>query len=422
MKKFFRSELTCIVAIVGFVVACFLYAFARYELLGDPVRVASFGTNYAPLVLIAGKVTPLPSTDGIVVSAGQVQVGPTAIAADQQVLVTDGAPTLTGQVWFQTDDAGHVGTGGNNEEINVVIRNNTAFDTTANAGHASGIDVIADATIGVPGNALTNTAIAANASCPGGGSCTAFDYNSQFGIMRHDGPINFDSSPDVQLGVFVENFSVVPQAPLATTPQVDIGKAFSTDGYNLHTINTATGVANGGLFVQLDPTPDSGIRGGLTVDRNASATANNAGIIIAGGSGDPWIDSNANEWSMYSEIGPIKFGTDQSFTSADVYLSVNGHWVQDVSRGPPSVDGVCSAAGTTIVGNDNGFQVTTGGASTSCTFTFAKTWTLLPLCSITPVGQPVVPTCTPTATTVVCPTMLGSQVYTFSCQGRPGAT
>lgn len=371
------------------------------------------------------RTTNLDVDENVVIGAqgsGQIQFGPVSPAADQKMLITQDSPDDTAQLWVQSDDTNHVGALGNNEQINVVLRNDTTFDTSANAAHASGIDVIVDSTIATGSNPLENIAIAANASCPGG-NCQAFSWRSQFGTMQNDGPVNFASSPDVQLGQHVQQFAVVPATPTTSTPQLDVGRAFSVDGYNIHTVNTATGVANGGLFIQLDPTVTSGIRGGLTVDRSASVGANNAGIIIAGGSGDPWISSLANEWSMYSEIGPIVFGTDQSFTNSDMRLSVKGHWIEDISHGSPTLDAGCTAGGSSsIVGNDNAFKLITGASSTTCTLTFRNTWTLPPICLVTTEGGVALPTYTISPTALTFTTNLSAKTYNTYCVGQPSST
>lgn len=92
--------------------------------------------------------------------SGQVQIGPTVPSSSQDILITLAHATDTAQAWIQSDDINHVGSLGNNEMIQLVLRNNTTFNTTANAGHASAIDIVVDGTIASGSNSLENIGIA----------------------------------------------------------------------------------------------------------------------------------------------------------------------------------------------------------------------------------------------------------------------
>lgn len=399
-------------------------AIAVHLAYDDRLELAAINTG--PLVLRGGKATPIPSGDGLVWN-GQTQVGGLVPTASQGMVLSRVASTDTEMFGTYSSDTNHVGSGSDNEEIHWVARNSTQFNTSSFAGHATIMDAIVSCGQSTGSGGVTCTTLAPNATCATGG-CTAYAYNSQFGILRHDGEADLggpSGASVVQLGNTVKRFTVLDADPTNITPQLDVGVIASVDGFNMHLKNTATGVSFGGILQELDTTVTSGVRGGFILQRGAggSAGGNNGGVALAGGAGYPFAASAANELNLYAEQGPIVFGADATgFTSA-TRLTANNHWVQDASVGAPTLDAGCTAGGgSAIVGNDNRFELTTGAASIACTVSFKKTWGTKPICVVTTEGGIALPTYTVSATQVVITVNLNAGVYNVDCQGQPGST
>ena len=326
------------------------------------VLMRSNGTN-----AIASGVTD----DGTIVAMQrQLQIGPTVPSSSQPVLVTRAAATDTVQFWIQSDDTSHVGSLGNNEMIQLVLRNNTTFNTTANAGNASGIDVIVSATRASGANPLTCTAIAANASNVSG---SAFSWNSQFGTMRNDGPVTFNASPSVDIGVNVQNFAVPGTTTI--TPRVTVGCNPGVTGLAVQTKNTVAAANTSGIHVGLDTTVAAGVKGGLYITQNAGGTFSGAinGLMMSGTS-DPFTTSTAGQLSMFSETGnDIVFGAKTNFekgaklTPAGQFTARTGFAIgdPDASGVPTITAGAGTPLGVVVAPVGSLFLRTDGGAVTT---------------------------------------------------------
>lgn len=224
------------------------------------------------------------SDDGTIFkSTRQVQIGPTAPSSSQPVLITRGATTDTAQVWIQSDDVNHVGSLGNNEMIQLVLRNNTTFDTTTNSGHASAIDIVVNGTIAAGANPLENIGIAIAGHVTGAGvSNYAIKSTDQVAIVQHDGPTALggpSGTSVVGLGNAVKRFTVLDASPTTITPQLDIGVVAPVDGYNMHVKNTATGVSAMGIALQGDTAVTAAVAPQIVLYRNAGGLGSQFGII-----------------------------------------------------------------------------------------------------------------------------------------------
>jgi len=360
--------------------------------------------------------------------AGVGSPGPSTY--DQMSINVSGAATAaTSQAGLdiESNDTGHTGPGGpvDNEQINLVIRNNTTFDCTSKIGEATAIDIALTSTCSMGGMGILPIGIANQVTTPGG-----YDYYSLAGTMRHDGAVTFNSSPDVALGVHVENFGVVPQTPALTVPQLDIGTFAPTDGYNMHITNTTTGVAGMGIAMAGNTTVSATIAPQITIYRNNTGSFGGDFALICVDNGGSCGTSAANNMvvanyftgkDLYLQAkASVQFGSPSNTAT---HLTKDGHWVQDFSFGLPSLDAGCtSGGGSSVVGNDNRFELTTGATSTACTATFAKTWTTKPICNITTEGGIALPTYTVSATAITITTNVNSGVYNVDCQGQPGST
>jgi hypothetical protein len=81
---------------------------------------------------------------------------------------------------------------------------------------------------------------------------------------------------------------------------------------------------------------------------------------------------------------------------------------------------VLSGCGTNpaIAGSDVAGVVTTGSAATTCTLTFARTYTTAPSCFFLPTGTATQPVYTVSATAITVTTDIASTVYNYGCVGQ----
>ena len=356
--------------------------------------------------------------------SGQIQIGKVAPDPSQQVvLLTQASPTTQAQLWIQEDDLHHTGNLGNNEAIEIVMRNNTEFDlpTGSDTANASGVDIVVAGTHTGSG-VLACTAVRANAACDAGTS--NYSFYSEHGVMRQFDPVQMGPG-DVGLGANVDNFEV--PGSTSTVARIGIGALPSIDGTQLQTKNTVAASATAGLEVGLDTTLNAGIRGGLQIFRGAGGgfgTGTSGGFVLAGGAGFPFAGSLASETSVYNEFGAsIVVGADNTgFTSWGRWTPSN-HMRVDTGLGTPVLGAGCmSGTSSSILGNDTSFKVLTGSTSSACTITFKKTYTAAPICSIRVDGTATQPVCTVGAASIVCTTNLAATTYDFTCIGQPSST
>lgn len=144
-----------------------------------------------------------------------------------------------------SEDTNHTspGPGIDNERINLLIRNNTTFDTTSVAGKSTGIDIDVEGHTSVGGLQTTNAAIYANAS----GGTSNYCFRSDLGEMRVDGSVNFNATSSVDLGSHVQNFRVPGSTSIV--PEIDLGYTGGVDGANIHIKNVTNGNINPGIEV-----------------------------------------------------------------------------------------------------------------------------------------------------------------------------
>lgn len=351
--------------------------------------------------------------------------GSTPLGAGQKVLFSDPDVDTATQVWISSLSSNHVGQPGNNEMVSLVINNATGFDNTADPGKARGLEIAVSCTDDV-GVGCISTGVQVQSD--------GFAWYSTAGSMYHEGAVEFSgTSGTVDLGDNVEGFNLPGTTGTATQQTIGWpnggtpGNVFS--GVGLAVKNAQPGVSVGGVGVALDTTVEATIRGGFIISRGAGGglAGNNSGIAVSGGTGFPFLDSAANQFNVYAEQGPIVFGASTAFTPA-FRLSQNDHLVaattSDAGGTPvnPSKSAACDAGGgSAITGNDMAFKLTTGATSTACVVTFIKTYTVAPVCVVTPEGGIALPTFTTTATTLAM-TVNVAGVYNVMCWGTQGAT
>lgn len=409
-------------------------------------------------------------TDGDPVPAGtfrtadividhSLQLGVTA-PTSQVAFISKSATTDTTQLWIQSTDTGHVGTGGNNEQIQFVGRNSTTFDTTSIGGHASVVDVVAAGAVSAGANALTNTGVFASASCDAvaqawllagrepkvstvaresfvemarerelfvakfpemlvdvcnGGS--AYSFNSPAGELRNDGTVNFNASARVELGSAVQSHVVLEANPTTDVSRISIGANPAVNGTAIQTKNTVPSASLTGVQVLLDTTVTAGVRGGFLMTRGAGgdAAGNSAGIVAAGDTTYPFVGSVAGELNVYSEWGqPIVFGADNvGFTKAFL-LTPKNHLA--FLNSAPTVGSNCTNGGSSVATQltDDAGWITVGATSTACTVTFSNTKTVKPACVVTSEAGAAL-SYTVSATAITMGTVTAGATYHYWC-------
>lgn len=141
---------------------------------------------------------------------------------------------------------------------------------------------------------------------------------------------------------------------------------------------------------------------------NNTATTGVTKAVIQAGAGQS--TTNLQEWRDNAD-------TVLSNVTATGGLQIQKH-VE--SRGTtPAVAGSCGTS-PTIVGTDVAGKVTTGtGSPTSCTITFATTWTNAPACMVTNETTPNLARAVSTTTTVILSgTLVAGDVLAYICFGR----
>ncbi len=351
------------------------------------------------------------------------------------------------EIMIETLNSGNVHTGATGDIAGIVVRDHVTFDTTLGNNASIGAALLVDSTRVAGAGLLSDKAL--EVSAVGGQANYAIDDlagdivmetstdRATLGVTTTHGDTNLDGIADFTAGTIKIGtnllgnvLSQIEMTGLAnTTPQLGLG-VINGDGSELCVKNNNNAQTQSGIEVQLDTTVLATSAGGLYMSRGAGGGGGIAGsvasaIAMAGANGSLMVGTKTNDLVLYDISGAsIDFAADDSGFTTATRLTHFNHWVQDTSTGAPALDaGTCGAGGSqSFVGNDNRFMVTTGATSTSCTITFSKTHTTQPMCTITPYGVATLPTCTPSATQMVCATNIAATTYVFDCQGQPGST
>lgn len=393
------------------------------------------GTFHTQSLVVDNLATFAPSATSV--AGTGIQIGSVPPTFNQAILTITGVnASQQDQISINASDTGHAspGIGIDNEELAVVIRNSSSFDTNS-TGHAksAGLDIAMEGTISAGVGNLENRGLNVISTCGGHPNCAAWTFygDSTDGTLFNRGPFDFSPSSEGKLGFHVQPFALVPTTPTLTVPQFDIGVAVATDGYNMHIRNTTIGVAAMGIALEGDTTVNPSVAPQFVIGRGAGGALTNfsllcsdngtASCLAAAAANDLVLANYGTGSSMWlAAKGDVHLGTT---TVESTKLTTKGHWVQTTSTGTPGLSAACgTGGGQAIVGNDNRFEVITGAASTSCVITFVNTWTSKPICNITTEGGIALPTYTVSPTAVTITVNLNAGVYNADCQGQPGST
>jgi len=340
---------------------------------------------------VAKEISPAGTfKTGSLVVDDQAQVGPSAPPAYRAVMVTNTKPTNEEQLWIEDDATNHVGTGGVNQGINVVARQQATFDTTGGVATATGLDVAVTATRAAGGNALNNTAILANASagCVG---CSAYSFFSSEGSMvvtddAHFGPTTITGDTT---GFGAATFSGQIQGQ-----NIVLGGANNIIG--------SSGAGNNTTFNGDVDERTSGVDAWMSVHSTAT------------GGRQYFLENSSDGGSV-----PDSFNIfDSQVRWSIAYTGAIAAYDHELNKGPlPSI----ASCGTGNVGpnaTDTAGVFTSGNATTTCTVNFARTWTNRPSCVIFGENTATPPTCTISATAITCTVVATSTTYDWRCEGQ----
>lgn len=115
------------------------------------------------------------------------------------------------------------------------------------------------------------------------------------------------------------------------------------------------------------------------------------------------------------------FRTDGNATLGDATTDSVTAWGHLILLGTAPAASSCGGS-PTVVGTDRAFKGTVGSAITTCTWTFSRTYTVAPTCSVFVEGGTTYPTCTISATAITCTVAIASTVYNWNCATSSGGT
>jgi hypothetical protein len=144
-----------------------------------------------------------------------------------------------------------------------------------------------------------------------------------------------------------------------------------------------------------------------TVAADRFVTPNSSSVILLphAAAWAEW-DSTATAWIL----SPVQSAGDGTLGTA----TVTGH-IKGTGTAPALTSCGTSPA---IAGSDLAGVVTTGSAATTCTITFAATYTTAPSCFFLPTGTATMPVYTVSATAITVTTDIASTVYNYGCVGH----
>lgn len=299
-------------------------------------------------------------------AAKAMQIGP--IAPDTYSVMVAGAAgdnVPTDAIMSSiSEDTNHTspGIGIDNERINLLIRNNTTFDTTAVEGKSTGIDIDVEGHTSVGGLQTTNTAIYANASTGTSNYC----FRSDLGEMRVDGNVNFNAANPVDIGTHVLSFRVPGSTSL--TPEGDFGYTGGVDGFNIHIKNTANAVNTTGIAIG----GDTSITGASNIAPQIALYRGAGGGFGTGTFGLICMDNGATSCSVFAAANDMVVANYA--TGAKLFLQSQRQdvWIGSLATSYKTPTGVNHGSLSASATNSSGHI--TGIGATSVTLTLSTTY------------------------------------------------
>lgn len=211
---------------------------------------------------------------------------------------------------------------------------------------------------------------------------------------------------------------------------IKLMKTNSTDNnYSFDLVlGTRANGANLAEVLRLFSTGAANFVGDLSVATNKFTVTSSNGNTSAAGTLSCTSDFavNTNKFTVTASsgntlvAGTLSVNGNPTLGDANADLStVFGHVLYNGTA--PSKSAGCDGSGTaTVTGTDAAFHSTTGTGATACTWTFSRTYTVAPTCTVFVEGGGANPTCTISATAITCTVAAASTVYHWMCATSSG--
>jgi hypothetical protein len=204
--------------------------------------------------------------------------------------------------------------------------------------------------------------------------------------------------------------------------QITTGVGNTAVGASAMQDNSGSGITGGGNTA-IGGSSLGNIDGGAA---NNTAIGSGAGSLLQSGSGNTIIGTNVASGTLKSGSSNILIGTsstvDTPATGTSNYLNIGGLLIGDVSKGHTAFGGAAgtlSACGTSPTlgasSTDHVGTVTAGSGATSCTLTWASTWSSAPSCNVTSRSGLALSYTPATGALVVTATGLGGTTFDYRC-------
>ena len=132
-----------------------------------------------------------------------------------------------------------------------------------------------------------------------------------------------------------------------------------------------------------------------------------------------WAALSTPASSQYSQTlalaGAVTASNGLTISSGTFLFSSLGGHMSVVGGSAPAASSCGSTPSPTVAGTDLAGRLTTGGTATSCTLTFASTYTNAPMCLVRGEGTATDPTYTTSATAITMTVDVAATVYDYIC-------
>jgi hypothetical protein len=215
---------------------------------------------------------------------------------------------------------------------------------------------------------------------------------------------------------------------LASTSNID---ARILDSRTFDTTGGATTVV--GIVSALTSSQSAGANGvtNEAINIAASGGQNNYALVSQGGNvywglggAMSFYFVNSAEWDdsgIANITGNLSVGSSAFGGALTTEIKATTGHILAVAGGTPVLSS-CGTGSPTVTGTDAAGHYTTGGTATTCTLTFATTYTNTPNCIVTAQGTATEPTYTVSATAITVTVDIANTTYSYICIGAPAST
>ena len=226
-------------------------------------------------------------------------------------------------------------------------------------------------------------------------ACAPHDSVKKLNLGKQLGSITLTSGSNNDL-------NIAPSGNTTTLIRLVPNSAGSTvSGMNVSQLS------DGDLFI----VRNEGTTGNITFT-NADTASVTVNRLVTPNSVSVILMPHHSLWMEYDSTAGLTLGPAQS--NGELSITGTAH-LKGVGTAP-----ALTSCGTSpsIAGSDVAGVVTTGSGATTCTLTFAATYTTAPSCFFLPTGTATMPVYTVSATAITVTTDIASTVYNYGCVGH----